>query len=245
MLTNWKTISGSISRLRKVDEMLAAGAVGLTKKERLMLSREREKLEKALGGIKDMGGTPDLVFVIDTNKEQLAIKEANRLKIPVAAIVDTTPIRDGIAYPIPGNDDAGRAIQLYCDLIARAALDGISRGQGALGVDLGAAETPIAEALPEPGAAPAEAEEQGEPFELLAAPRGAPDDLAKLTGVGPQLVKKLNDAGIFHYWQIAALKPEEAEKLDGDLKLNGRILRDHWIDQARALTAAPLEATEA
>jgi small subunit ribosomal protein S2 len=244
MLTNWKTISGSISRLRKLDETLSSGAVGLTKKERLMLSREREKLEKALGGIKDMGGTPDLVFVIDTNKEQLAIKEANRLKIPVAAIVDTNSDPDGIVYPIPGNDDAGRAIQLYCDLVARAALDGISRSQGALGVDLGAAETPIAEALPEPGAPPAEAEEQTEHFELLAAPRGAPDDLAKLTGVGPQIVKKLNDAGVFHYWQIAALKPEEAEKLDGDLKLNGRLLRDGWIDQARGLAAAPLEAAE-
>ena len=116
MLTNWKTISASISRLRKLDEMLDAGAQGLTKKERLMLSREREKLETALGGIKDMGGTPDLVFVIDTNKEQLAIKEANRLKIPVVAILDTNSDPDGIAYPIPGNDDAGRAIQLYCDL---------------------------------------------------------------------------------------------------------------------------------
>jgi small subunit ribosomal protein S2 len=242
MLTNWKTISGSISRLRKLDEMLAAGAVGLTKKERLMLSREREKLEKALGGIKDMGGTPDLVFVIDTNKEQLAIKEANRLKIPVAAILDTNCDPDGIAYPVPGNDDAGRAIQLYCDLIAKAALDGISRGQGALGVDLGAAETPIAEALPEPAAA--ELEAPTEQFELLAAPRGAPDDLAKLTGVGPQIVKKLNDAGVFHYWQVGALTKEEAEKLDADLKLNGRILRDHWIEQARALTAAPLEAAE-
>src|SRR5579885_446900 len=157
MLTNWKTISASIQRLRKLDEQLNSGAVGLTKKERLMLSRERDKLEKALGGIKDMGGTPDLIFVIDTNKEQLAIKEANRLKIPVAAIVDTNCDPDGIAYPVPGNDDAGRAIQLYCDLVARAAIDGISRSQGALGVDLGAAETPIAEALPQPGAA-AEAE---------------------------------------------------------------------------------------
>jgi small subunit ribosomal protein S2 len=240
MLTNWKTISGSIARLRKLDEMLAAGAVGLTKKERLMLSRERDKLEKALGGIKDMGGTPDLVFVIDTNKEQLAIKEANRLKIPVAAILDTNCDPDGIAYPVPGNDDAGRAIQLYCDLVARAAIDGISRGQGALGVDLGAAEAPIAEALPEPVAA-AELEAPTEQFELLAAPRGAPDDLAKLTGVGPQIVKKLNDHGVFHYWQIGALTPAEADKLDADLKLNGRIARDHWVEQARGLTAAPLE----
>ena len=140
MLTNWKTISASIQRLRKVDETLNGGAVGLTKKERLMMSREREKLEKALGGIKDMGGVPDLIFVIDTNKEQLAIKEAKRLGIPVAAIVDTNCDPDGITYPIPGNDDASRAILLYCDLIARAAIDGISRSQGSLGIDLGEIE---------------------------------------------------------------------------------------------------------
>ena len=105
-LTNWKTISGSIARLRKLDEQLGEGAKGLTKKERLMMSRERDKLEKALGGIKDMGGVPDLVFVIDTNKEALAIKEANRLKIPVFAILDTNCDPDGIAYPVPANDDA-------------------------------------------------------------------------------------------------------------------------------------------
>src|SRR5580693_3915002 len=149
MLTNWKTISASIQRLRKVDDLLGGGGAGLTKKERLMISRERDKLEKALGGIKDMGGTPDLIFVIDTNKEQLAIKEAQRLKIPVAAILDTNCDPDGIAYPVPANDDAGRAIQLYCDLVAKAAIDGISRSQGAHGVDLGEAEAPVAEPLPE------------------------------------------------------------------------------------------------
>jgi len=234
-LTNWKTISASISRLRKLDEMLGEGAKGLTKKERLMLSRERGKLEKALGGIKDMGGTPDLVFVIDTNKEALAIKEANRLKIPVIAILDTNCNPDGVALPIPGNDDASRAIQLYCDLVARAAIDGISRSQGAAGVDLGAAEAPIAEPLTEPGVLEASGAER---FELLAAPRGAPDDLAKLAGVGPQIVKKLNDHGVFHYWQIAALTQDEADKLDADLKLSGRVARDHWVDQARTLTAA-------
>jgi small subunit ribosomal protein S2 len=234
MLTNWKTISASIQRLRKLDEMLGAGAQGLTKKERLMLSREREKLETALGGIKDMGGTPDLVFVIDTNKEQLAIKEANRLKIPVVAILDTNSDPDGIAFPVPGNDDAGRAIQLYCDLIARAAIDGISRSQGAQGMDRGAAETPLAEELPVPAA---EVEAPTEHFELLAAPRGAPDDLAKLTGVGPQIVKRLNDHGVFHYWQIAAMTKEEAEKLDADLKFNGRIARDNWVEQAKTLIA--------
>ncbi|MBN9081878.1 MAG: 30S ribosomal protein S2 [Rhizobiales bacterium 62-17] len=235
MLTNWKTISGSIQRLRKVDEELNSGAVGLTKKERLMLSRERDKLEKALGGIKDMGGTPDLIFVIDTNKEQLAIKEANRLGIPVAAILDTNCDPDGIAFPVPANDDAGRAIALYCDLIARAAIDGISRSQGSSGVDLGASEAPVDQDIPAPAA---EAEElPAETFELLAAPRGAPDDLAKLQGVGPQMVKKLNDGGIFHYWQIGAMTDADVTKVDADLKLNGRITRDKWVEQARTLAA--------
>jgi small subunit ribosomal protein S2 len=235
MLTNWKTISGSISRLRKLDETLGVGGPGLTKKERLMLAREKEKLEKALGGIKDMGGTPDLLFVIDTNKEALAVKEAQRLNIPVAAIVDTNCDPQGITFPVPANDDAGRAISLYCDLVARAAIDGISRGHGELGIDIGAAEAPAVEELPantnEPPAAQPEPIEQ---FELLTAPRGAPDDLTKLNGVGPQLEKKLNDAGIYHYWQLAALKPEDVQKIDADLKLHGRIDRDGWIAQARA-----------
>jgi small subunit ribosomal protein S2 len=241
MLTNWKTISGSISRLRKVDEILAGGGQGLTKKERLMLAREKDKLERALGGIKDMGGTPDLIFVIDTNKEQLAIKEANRLNIPVAAILDTNCDPQGITFPVPGNDDAGRAIALYCDLIARAAIDGISRSQGSSGMDMGAAEAPVEYALEE---APAAAEAapagdyEGAPFELLSAPRGAPDDLAKLQGVGPQIVKKLNDAGVFHYWQLAAMSADDVAQVDGDLKLNGRIARDGWVDQARSLLSA-------
>jgi small subunit ribosomal protein S2 len=241
MLTNWKTISGSIQRLRKLDEQLSAGAAGLTKKERLLLTREREKLEKALGGIKDMGGTPDLIFVIDTNKEQLAIKEANRLNIPVAAILDTNCDPQGITFPVPGNDDAGRAIALYCDLVARAAIDGISRSQGSSGMDMGAAEAPVEYALEE---APAAAEAapagdyEGAPFELLSAPRGAPDDLAKLQGVGPQIVKKLNDAGVFHYWQLAAMSADDVAKVDADLKLNGRIARDGWVDQARSLLSA-------
>ena len=236
MLTNWKTISGSISRLRKVDEILTGGGQGLTKKERLMLSREKEKLERALGGIKDMGGVPDLLFVIDTNKEQLAIKEAQRLGIPVAAIVDTNCDPDGITFPVPANDDAGRAISLYCELIARAAIDGISRGQGESGFDIGASENPMGEELPANANEPAA--EVGEPFERLAAPRGAPDDLSKLSGVGPQLEKKLNDAGIYHYWQVAAMQADDAAKLDAELKLNGRIQRDGWIGQARGLIEA-------
>jgi small subunit ribosomal protein S2 len=242
MLTNWKTISGSISRLRKVDEILAGGGQGLTKKERLMLAREKEKLERALGGIKDMGGVPDLLFVIDTNKEALAIKEAQRLGIPVAAIVDTNSDPDGITFVVPANDDAGRAIALYCDLIARAAIDGISRGHGDLGIDVGASEDPMPEELPAnvnvPAEAPAVAEAPAEQFERLSAPRGAPDDLTKLHGVGPQLEKKLNDAGVYHFWQIAAMQPDDAAKLDTDLKLNGRATRDGWIEQARTMLDA-------
>ncbi len=238
MLTNWKTISGSIQRLRKVEELLNGGAVGLTKKERLMMSRERDKLEKALGGIKEMGGIPDLIFVIDSNKEQLAIKEAARLHIPVAAILDTNSDPDGITFPIPGNDDAGRAITLYCDLIARAALDGISRGQGSAGIDFGEAEQPPAEDLP-PN--PRRATRLRFPWRFLSflpLRAGAPDDLVKLPGIGPQIVKKLNDAGIFHFWQIAAMTPADAAKTDHDLKLGGRIERDGWVDRARSLVVA-------
>jgi small subunit ribosomal protein S2 len=147
-LTNWKTISNSIKHLRQIDETLAKESSGLTKRELLHLTREKEKLEKALGGIKDMGGTPDLMFVIDTNKEQLAIKEANRLGIPVIAIVDTNSDPAGVTYPIPGNDDAGRAVALYCDLISRACIEGISLAQTGQGIDIGAAETPLGEDVP-------------------------------------------------------------------------------------------------
>lgn len=159
MLTNWKTISHSIQRLRKLDELLASDAQGFTKKERLNLERERDKLERALGGIRDMGGTPDLMFIIDTNKESIAIQEAKRLNIPVVAIVDSNCNPDPIDYPIPGNDDAARAISLYCDLVAKAAIDGIARQQGASGVDIGAAtEAPVEPALEVAAAEPAPVE---------------------------------------------------------------------------------------
>jgi small subunit ribosomal protein S2 len=144
-LTNWRTISNSIRRLKSLEELLAGETQGLTKKELLQLTREREKLERSLGGIKDMGAIPDLMFVIDTNKEAIAIAEARKLNMPVVAIVDSNSNPEGISHPIPGNDDAGRAITLYCDLIARAALDGIERAQGSTGVDLGAAEAPLTE----------------------------------------------------------------------------------------------------
>jgi small subunit ribosomal protein S2 len=144
-LTNWRTISNSIRRLKSLEELLAGETQGLTKKELLQLTREKEKLERALGGIKDMGAPPDLMFVIDTNKESIAIAEARKLGMPIVAVVDSNSDPDGISHPIPGNDDAGRAITLYCDLVARAAIDGIERAQGSAGVDLGAAEAPPGE----------------------------------------------------------------------------------------------------
>ena len=156
-LTNWRTISGSIARLRELENVVEGEGQGRSKKELLGLSREKEKLELSLGGIKDMGGIPDLMFVIDTNKEAIAIQEARKLNIPVVAILDTNSDPDGVAYPVPGNDDAARALQLYCDLIADAVLDGLAAGQQASGVDLGAAEAPAMEpALRTTAAAPDE-----------------------------------------------------------------------------------------
>src|SRR6201998_2734147 len=141
-LTNWQTISNSIRRLRTIEETLSsAEQSGLTKKELLGLLRERDKLERSLGGIKEMGGLPNMLFVIDTNKEQIAVAEAKKLGIPVAAILDSNSDPDGIAYPIPGNDDAARAIAMYCDLAARAIIDGLSASQVAGGVDPGESDT--------------------------------------------------------------------------------------------------------
>jgi small subunit ribosomal protein S2 len=140
-LTNWQTISNSIKRLRSLEETLeSAQGSGLTKKELLQIMRERDKLERSLGGIKEMGGLPNMLFVIDTNKESIAVAEARKLGIPVTAILDSNCDPDGINYPIPGNDDAARAIALYCDLIARAVIDGLSEGQAEAGIDSGAAE---------------------------------------------------------------------------------------------------------
>jgi small subunit ribosomal protein S2 len=161
-LTNWKTVSQSIQRLRQIDETMETGAEGLTKKERLGMERDQYKLNASLGGIREMGGTPDLLFVIDVKKEALAIAEANKLGIPVVAVVDTNCSPDGIDFVIPGNDDAARAIALYCDLAARAALDGMTAQLGAAGVDLGEMDEMMeeevpAEAAPAPAEAPAEA----------------------------------------------------------------------------------------
>jgi small subunit ribosomal protein S2 len=147
-LTNWETISNSIRKLKEMEELLAGGGKGLTKKEQMQLARERDKLEASLGGIRDLGGLPDLLFVIDVKKEAIAVKEAKKLGIPVVAVVDTNCSPDDIDFVIPGNDDASRAIALYCSLVADAVIDGISASQAALGVDLGALEqAPVEPAL--------------------------------------------------------------------------------------------------
>ena len=246
-----------------------------------------------MGGIKDMGGTPDLIFVIDTNKEAIAIQEAKRLKIPVVAVLDSNCNPDDVDHPIPGNDDASRSINLYCDLIAKAALDGIARQQGSMGVDMGAAENPVeaaleetaapsakeeapveaapaeaapaevapvaaapvvaapepikaepapepvkAEPAPKPAKAKAKAEEPAaEEGALFTAPEGEPDDLKKISGVGPVLEKKLHELGITKFAQVAAFSAKDIENVDGRLNFKGRIERDNWLAQAKELDA--------
>ena len=264
MLTNWKTISRSIQRLRELETLFAGEAQGLTKKERLMLTREKDKLEKALGGIKDMGGVPNLLFVIDTNKEKIAIDEANRLGIPVVAIVDSNCDPDNIAFPIPGNDDAGRAITLYCDLIARAAIDGIGRAQGDAGIDIGAQEEvppsrwcsnrwreagraadvdmTAARGAGAAGArhrqAPAKAPRQSRQRRSSRCSRrrqAMPTTSRRSSGVGPVLEKKLNALGITRFDQVANFSDEDIAKVDDALNFKGRIMRDDWIGQAKTL----------
>ena len=177
-LTNWRTVSGSISRLRELEAVLGAGEGTRTKKELLQLTRERDKLELSLGGIKDMGGIPDLMFVIDTNKEAIAIQEARKLGIPVVAILDTNCNPDGITYPIPGNDDAARAIQLYCDLLADSVLDGLAAGAAASGVDLGASAEPVEPALAREAPAVVEAVAEAAP---VAVAEAAPEVVTEAT----------------------------------------------------------------
>ncbi|MCL4122533.1 UNVERIFIED_CONTAM: hypothetical protein GTU68_051598 [Idotea baltica] len=229
-LTNWKTVSNSISRLKQIDEKLENGAEGLTKKERLGMEREQVKLQASLGGIREMGGTPDLIFVIDTNKESLAVAEAKKLGIPVIAVVDSNSAPDGIDYPIPGNDDAARAIGLYCDLIARAALDGMASQMGSAGIDVGALEeAPIEEIVEEAPAAPA--------VEETVESAADKDDLKKISGVGPKLEETMNKLGIYQFAQVASWSNDEIMWVDDNLSFKGRIERDDWIGQAKELMA--------
>jgi small subunit ribosomal protein S2 len=227
-LTNWKTISASIRRLRRLDEQLSGEAKGRTKRELLEMTRDRDALTKSLGGIKDMGGLPELLFVIDTNKEAIAVAEAKKLAIPVVAIVDTNCDPDPIDFPIPGNDDAGRAIALYCDLVAKACIDGIERSQTASGVDIGAMDAPPAEVIP------------GKPakFQGIEGARGEADDLKRIAGINGKLEQKLNDLGVFHFWQIADLDAVNTDLLERAARIKGQIERDKWIEQAKKLVAA-------
>lgn len=236
-LTNWNTVSNSIKRLNELNKIFEGDTHGLTKKELLKMTREHGKLDRAIGGIKDMGGVPNLIFIIDTNKESLAVAEAKKLGIPVVAVLDSNSNPDDIDYPIPGNDDASRAIELYCDLIARAALDGISQAHGDAGFDLGEGAD-----LPEDVVAEVEAATDAEieaPVEVAAAPKAAAatgsDDLKELSGVGPALEKKLHAAGVTTFAQIAAWTDAEVEDFGEKLSFKGRIEREGWIEQAKKL----------
>lgn len=197
-LTNWKTVSGSIQRLRELDALLESGGEGRQKKELLNLERERDKLELSLGGIKDMGSIPDIMFVIDTNKEAIAILEARKLNIPIIAILDTNSDPDGITYPIPGNDDAARAIQTYCDLIADAVLDGLATGASQSGIDLGASEAPVEPMLREANAQKADAD---------AAPAGT-------EAVADEMLAQSGEETPAAETETAEAAPAEAEKTD-------------------------------
>lgn len=201
MLTNWKTISRSIKRLREVDEILANENIGLTKKERLNLTRERDKLERALGGIKEMGGLPDVLFVIDTNKEHIAVAEAGNLGIPVVAVLDSNSSPAGVTYPVPGNDDAIRAIAMYCDLMSDAVLDGIQAEVAARGADIGEAEEAPVETLPEE--APVEAEVASAETEAAPAEAEAPSAEPEVAAEAPAAVEEAPGPA-----EAAAAEPE-------------------------------------
>ncbi|MCL4140333.1 UNVERIFIED_CONTAM: hypothetical protein GTU68_059503 [Idotea baltica] len=242
MLTNFKTVKNSIKRLKELDTQLVEGqAARLSKKESLTLDRERIKLERSLGGIKNMQGLPDALFVVDVKSEYIAVSEANKLGIPVIAIVDTNCVPDGIDYVIPGNDDAIRAIRLYVDQVA----DTIVQARLAAQVVPAAAEEqpvaevaapaeePVAAAAPVAEAKPAEVKEA----KPVKAKEAEADDLSNISGVGPVIVGKLNALGITTYQQVADFTPEDVERIDGELNFKGRIERDDWIKQAKALLA--------
>lgn len=246
MLTNWQTVSNSIARLKELDAM-DPNEAGLTKKELLNLARERERLDKTLGGIKDMGGKPDLMFVIDTNKESIAIKEARRLGIPVVAILDSNCDPSEADIPVPGNDDAARAIQLYCELLADAILDGMTEAAASVGVDLGASENPEEMALdmaaPEEAAAeePAPAAEPltTEPAtsEQMADTAPKLEDIALIDGIGPVYKEKLEAAGVNSLEVMANLSDEKVAEIDEALGMNGKLKDGDFRQQAKDLLA--------
>lgn len=259
MLTNWQTVSNSIARLKELEAM-GDEVQGLTKKEMLNLDRERERLDRTLGGIKDMGGKPDLMFVIDTNKEAIAIKEARRLGIPVVAILDTNCNPAEADIPIPGNDDAARAIQLYCELMADAVLDGMTEAAASVGMDLGAAENPeelaIDMAAPEEAApsvedippSPATEATTAQPAtsEQMADVAPKLEDIALIDGVGPVYKEKLEGAGITSLEVLANLSDEKVAEIDEALGLNGKLKDGDFRQQAKDMLAggAPRAKTD-
>ena len=239
-LTNWQTVSKSIQRLKAISAQMETGFDGLTKKERLGMEREHAKLHASLNGIAEMGGTPDLLFVIDTNKEALAVAEANKLGIPVIGILDTNSAPEGIDYPIPGNDDAARAIGLYCDLIARSALDGMAAQMGSAGVDLGElVDAPVEEILDVVETSKELEEETPESVgtkpTLFSEAPSEKDDLKKITGVGPKLEEAMNKLGIYQFAQVASWTNDEIMWVDDSLSVKGRIERDDWVGQVSEL----------
>ncbi len=248
MLTNWQTISKSIARLRELESKLEnVEQSGLTKKELLKMTREKDKLELALGGIKDMGKTPNLIFVIDTTKETIAIKEARKLGIPVIALLDSNCNPDDVDMPIPGNDDAVRSISLFCELMADAVLDGMTEGAIAAGVDIGAAENPVETALEaeivkaDPVVeAPAKEEApkaETTKAETTKAETAKADDVSLIDGIGPVFKKKLEDEGITTFAQIVALDEAAITALDEKLDLKGKVVSGEWVEQAKELMA--------
>lgn len=239
-LTNWQTVSKSIQRLKAISAQMETGFDGLTKKERLGMEREHAKLHASLNGIAEMGGTPDLLFVIDTNKEALAVAEANKLGIPVIGILDTNSAPEGIDYPIPGNDDAARAIGLYCDLIARSALDGMAAQMGSAGVDIGElVDAPVEEILDVVETSKEVEEETPESIgtkpTLFSEAPSEKDDLKKITGVGPKLEEAMNKLGIYQFAQVASWTNDEIMWVDDSLSVKGRIERDDWVGQVSEL----------
>ena len=223
MLTNWKTISNSINRLRDLEEQLAQDNVGLTKKEFLQLQRERDKLEQTLGGIKEMAGLPDILFVIDTNKEHIAVAEARKLGIPVVAVLDSNSDPEGVEFPVPGNDDAIRAISLYCELVTTAVLDGIEHEMAASGQDIGELETAPQEQVPEtsdePQDAPAEVAEVPVVAEAVEAPAPVEDvEVSASAEVAEVPAAEAAEAPAVEEVPVAAETGESAGAADTDEK---------------------------
>ena len=236
MLTNYKTVKNSIRRLKELDTQLVEGTnARLSKKESLTLDRERIKLERSLGGIKNMQGLPDALFVVDVKSEYIAVSEANKLGIPVIAIVDTNCVPDGIDYVIPGNDDAIRAIELYSETVADTIIAARAAAQIKPVASKSEETSEYVEVVEE---APKPAPVKEAPVEKAAAPASTEaDDLTEINGIGPVIAGKLEGLGITTFKQIADLTPEDVERVDSELSFKGRIDREEWISQAKAKVA--------